>query len=213
MSTLAELLFRAVDGVFVVDAQKRIVFWDPGCAQLFGQASASVLGRRCSEVVRGKDSGGQLFCGDSCSMASLNIGDKAPGTFPLCIPDARGQEQRFAVSIVLVPSLRNGCWYCVHLLRRGEAVDPMAIMMHAAEPSRQTRTNRRSCDQRDLSVLSPREKEILKLLAEGLKVGGISQLLNIRPVTVRNHVQHIQAKLGVHSQAGTVAYAYRHNLV
>ncbi len=212
MATLAELLFRAVDGVFVVDATQRVVFWDPGCVQLFGQSSASVLGRRCSEVVRGNDPAGQPFCGGSCCVARLSLGENAPGAFPLCVRDAQGREQRFAVSIVLVPSLRQECWYCVHMLRRGEAIDPLAIMQHEADPYPSIGAHRRAPD-RGLSILSTREKEILKLLAEGLKVAGISQLLNIRPVTVRNHVQHIQSKLGVHSQAGSVAYAYRHNLV
>jgi DNA-binding CsgD family transcriptional regulator len=212
MSTLAELLFRSVDGVFVVDAQQRVVFWDPGCAQLLGQSSASVLGRRCSEVVRGNDPAGQPFCGGSCCVARLSLGENAPGAFPLCVRDAQDREHRFAVSIVLVPSLRQERWYCVHMLRRDEAIDPLAIMQHEADPNPSIGTHRRTPD-RGLSILSVREKEILKLLAEGLKVAGISRLLNIRPVTVRNHVQHIQSKLGVHSQACTVAYAYRHNLV
>jgi len=37
--------------------------------------------------------------------------------------------------------------------------------------------------------------------------------MRISMVTVRNHVQHIEATLAVHSQAEVVAYAYRHNLV
>ncbi|MDH5513009.1 MAG: LuxR C-terminal-related transcriptional regulator [Gammaproteobacteria bacterium] len=206
------MLFRAVDGVFVVDSQQRIVFWNPGCDQLFGRTSADVMGKRCCEVVRGKDPAGQPFCGGSCCVARLSLGENAPGAFPLRVQDAQGQELRYAVSIVLVPSLRQDQWYCVHLLRRGEAIDPLAIIQHEADPNPNIGTHRRAPD-RGLSVLSVREKEILSLLAEGLQVAGISRLLNIRPVTVRNHVQHIQSKLGVHSQAGTVAYAYRHNLV
>ena len=61
--------------------------------------------------------------------------------------------------------------------------------------------------------MTPRQQEIVELLAEGKSATVISQELDIRLVTVRNHIQHIQAKLGVHSQAETVAYAYRHNLV
>jgi DNA-binding NarL/FixJ family response regulator len=32
-------------------------------------------------------------------------------------------------------------------------------------------------------------------------------------VTVRNHIQHLISKLGLHSQIEAVAYAYRNNLV
>ncbi|UCH54122.1 MAG: PAS domain-containing protein [Pseudomonadota bacterium] len=212
MATLAELLFRAVDGVFVVDTQQRIVFWDPGCAQLLGQPAARVLGQSCSDIVRGKDTDGQPFCGGGCCVARLGLGEDAPATFPLCVRDGQDREQRFSVSIVLLPARRQACWYCVHLLRREEAIDPLAAMQYAADPDPGIAAHGRRRE-RGVSVLSAREQEILKLLAEGLKVDAISRLLNIRPVTVRNHVQHIHSKLGVHSQAGTVAYAYRHNLV
>lgn len=212
MMTLAELLFRTVDGVFVVDDQQHVVFWDAGCAQLFGRSAQSVLGRRCCEVVRGKDPSGQPFCGGSCCIARLSVGANAPGMFPLRVHDGQGQEQRLAVSIVLVPSLHHERWYCVHLLRRAQAMDPLATLANAAEPFPQTRAHRRMDGQR-VSALSAREREIVRLLAEGMPVTGISRLLKIRAVTVRNHLQHIRAKLGVHSQAGTVAYAYRHNLI
>jgi DNA-binding CsgD family transcriptional regulator len=212
MGTLDELLFRAVDGLFVVDARQRIVFWNPGCAQLLGLPATAALGRRCSEVVRGNDPAGQPFCGGSCCIARLSLGENGPGAFPLCVRDAKGREQRLAVSIVLVPSLREERWFCVHLLRRERAIDPLAMIRYETAPNPGIGAHRSAPD-RGLSILSARESEILGLLAEGLEVTGISRLLSIRPVTVRNHVQHIQAKLGVHSLAGTVAYAYRHNLV
>ncbi len=64
-----------------------------------------------------------------------------------------------------------------------------------------------------LCPLTPRQRMVVELLAEGLSTVAIAKVLGIRLVTVRNHIQHIQAKLGVHSRAETVAYAYRHNLV
>ena len=54
---------------------------------------------------------------------------------------------------------------------------------------------------------------ILHLLAEGHASSVISRQLCISLVTVRNHVQHLIGKLGVHSQLEAVAYAYRHNLI
>lgn len=212
MATLAELLFRAVDGIFVVDGQQRIIFWDPGCAQLFGKPAVRVLGQRCSDVVRGKDADGEPFCGGGCCVARLGLGEDAPATFPLSVRDAQDREQRYAVNIVLLPAPRRASWYCVHLLRREQAIDSLAAMQYAADPDPAVSPHGRRRE-RAISVLSAREHEILKLLAEGLKVNVISRLLDIRPVTVRNHVQHIQSKLGVHSQASTVAYAYRHNLI
>jgi DNA-binding NarL/FixJ family response regulator len=61
--------------------------------------------------------------------------------------------------------------------------------------------------------LSPREVEVLTLLAEGLGTAGIAERLFISRQTVATHVQRILAKLGAHSRAEAVAIAYRAQLV
>jgi len=208
MTNLADLLFRAVDGVFAVDAGQKIIFWSPSCAQLLGTPCNEALGRRCSEVVRGKDPAGQPFCGGGCCMSRLTQGDNAPGAFPLRVHQSDGSELRLSVNIVLVPSRRKDRWTCVHLLHRGEAADTLEVLEYNTLQRRPT-----SASPNTISSLTARENEILQLLSEGLSVSVMSQLLNVSRVTVRNHLQHIQAKLGVHSQVETVAYAYRHNLV
>ena len=61
--------------------------------------------------------------------------------------------------------------------------------------------------------LTPREREILALFAEGLGTKAIAERISISPVTVRNHAQRILAKLGVHSRLAAVARSYRDCLV
>ena len=61
--------------------------------------------------------------------------------------------------------------------------------------------------------LSPREREILALLAEGFGQSDIARTLVVSPKTVATHIQHILSKLGVHSRAQAVAEAYRLGLV
>ncbi len=217
MANLADLLFRAVDGVFAVDGKQKIIFWNSACAQLLGIPSNEALGRQCSAVVRGKDPAGQPFCGGGCCMTRFARGENAPGTFPLRTHDGEGNELRLSVSVVLVPSRWKDRWTCVHLLHRGEALDTLNVLEYGTSQGRpaseQNAANNGHSSSATTSLLTPREHEILQLLSEGLAVSVISDLLNISPVTVRNHLQHIQSKLGVHSQVGTVAYAYRHNLV
>jgi DNA-binding CsgD family transcriptional regulator len=62
-------------------------------------------------------------------------------------------------------------------------------------------------------VLTAREKEILRCLAEGMGTGAIAKKLFIATVTVRNHVQSILHKLDVHTKVAAVVLAYRHGLV
>jgi len=63
------------------------------------------------------------------------------------------------------------------------------------------------------TVLSPRELEILALLAHGLGQAEIAERLVVSPKTVGTHIQHILSKLNVHSRAQAVAEAYRLGLV
>jgi two-component system nitrate/nitrite response regulator NarL len=55
------------------------------------------------------------------------------------------------------------------------------------------------------SSLTPREQEVLQLLIDGLHQAEIAEHLVITPRTVGKHVEHILAKLGVHSRAQAVA--------
>jgi len=65
----------------------------------------------------------------------------------------------------------------------------------------------------DGATLSPREREILTLLAEGRTQSQIAAALVISSKTVATHIQHILAKLGVHTRAQAVAAAFQRGLV
>lgn len=61
--------------------------------------------------------------------------------------------------------------------------------------------------------LTPREAQILGMLANGLTNREISARLSISPKTADNHRTHLMAKLGVHSRAELLIYAMRHGLI
>lgn len=65
----------------------------------------------------------------------------------------------------------------------------------------------------DATLLSPREGEIITLIADGLSVPDIAARLHLAPTTVRTHVQNLYAKLGVSDRAAAVAEAMRRRLV
>jgi two-component system nitrate/nitrite response regulator NarL len=64
-----------------------------------------------------------------------------------------------------------------------------------------------------ISELTSRERQVLGLLATGRGSKQIALELVISPRTVGTHIQHILAKLGVHSRAQAVALAHRAGLV
>jgi DNA-binding NarL/FixJ family response regulator len=58
-----------------------------------------------------------------------------------------------------------------------------------------------------LNVLSPREQEVLSLLAKGLSNPAIAGRLFITPKTAEHHVSSILSKLGLHNRAEAAAFA------
>lgn len=63
------------------------------------------------------------------------------------------------------------------------------------------------------SALTPRERETLHLLAEGLNSSGVSGRLGVAHNTARNHIQRVLDKLGARSQLEAVAIARREGLL
>jgi two-component system nitrate/nitrite response regulator NarL len=66
---------------------------------------------------------------------------------------------------------------------------------------------------RDGPVLTPREREVLALAAEGLSASGIGQRLFLSSSTVKTHLAHVYEKLGVSDRTAAVAEAFRQGLV
>jgi DNA-binding NarL/FixJ family response regulator len=61
-------------------------------------------------------------------------------------------------------------------------------------------------------TLTPSEREVLALLAQGHTNRAIASQLHITPHTARNHVSSILDKLGVHNRTQAAALALREHL-
>jgi DNA-binding NarL/FixJ family response regulator len=65
----------------------------------------------------------------------------------------------------------------------------------------------------ELEQLTPRELEVLKRITQGQSNAEIAETLVISSATVKTHVAHVLAKLGVRDRAQAVIYAYEAGLV
>jgi two-component system nitrate/nitrite response regulator NarL len=62
-------------------------------------------------------------------------------------------------------------------------------------------------------TLTPRERDVLKLVAEGRSAPEIGKRIHVSPATVKSHLQAIYEKLGVSERAAAVAEAMRRGLL
>lgn len=66
---------------------------------------------------------------------------------------------------------------------------------------------------RDADVLTPRQRQVLKLIAEGQSTKQIAQTLEVSAKTVETHRAKVMERLGIHDVAGLVKYAIRTGVI
>jgi PAS domain S-box-containing protein len=100
----------------------------------------------------------------------------------------------------------------VRRLRAGETLLPMDEVVELLRFAGRRREQERD-DRLAIEGLTPREREVLQGLADGLDSQAIADRLHITLRTERNHVANILAKLGVHSQLQALVFALRYEVV
>jgi DNA-binding NarL/FixJ family response regulator len=88
-------------------------------------------------------------------------------------------------------------------------LDEVVDLLRLAERQRELELD----DRRLIESLTPRELEVLQLLAHGHDSHSVAARLHISLRTQRNHVANILRKLGVHSQLQALLFALRYGVV
>ena len=99
----------------------------------------------------------------------------------------------------------------VEAVRRLHAGEPLISPREAVELLRLAGAERErgAAERQALGRLTPREQEVLRLLAEGLDNKAIAERLSVSPDTARTHVVKLLAKLGVESRLQAALLALR----
>jgi two-component system response regulator NreC len=99
----------------------------------------------------------------------------------------------------------------LHIIQSGQFyLSPMAQSVMVGDYLQRVRVGE---EKDSYSSLTEREREILKLVAEGYTNNQIAERLIISPKTVDTHRTHIMDKLNLHSRAELVKYAMRRGLL
>jgi DNA-binding CsgD family transcriptional regulator len=189
-----------VAAVWIVDADGRLVFLNARAEELLGQETVVCMGARCHGLVLGRDEEGAPVCSRRCKIRADAVAGRP--LQPLIVHRGKGPDEVVLLLLhVPIESSRPGKPCLVHV-----AVDitrswrPRSYMRRVLGRER-TAAERRAA----LACLTSREREVLDGLARDEGLGRIALELDLSHATVRNHVQHLLKKLGVHSMLEAIA--------
>ena len=203
---LIRALERAGDGVFTIEADGRIKTWNRAAEKILGYTARQAIGRACCDVLMGRDDRDNLMCYAGCQVRSLAALGESIQSFDMRTRTKSGHPAWLNVSVLSVADGRPG-GLIVHLFRDVTASKELLRLVHERLAAAAGHQNPAA------ETLTRREVEILRLLATGGRTGDIAERLHVSRATVKNHVQSILVKLGVHSRLEAVAYANRHRLM
>ncbi len=115
---------------------------------------------------------------------------------------AKGYLLKDCAATDLVVAIRNVAAGEIYLSQKVAALIVKEYIQRPAEPCPQT-----------APVLSPREKEVLQMIADGKNTKEIAFSLNVSVKTVETYRQHVMKKLNLFSVADLVKYAIREGLI
>jgi DNA-binding CsgD family transcriptional regulator len=216
-SETLDRISRSGEAVFAIDSSDRVVLWNKKCEDLLERPAKSVLGKRCDEVIGGRDAQGNIYCYRNCPVAyqARERTSEPVSRFPLTIKTGKGKTREFEMSMFAIPSYHPALSIVVHVVREKKK---NKTKKSALEKGLDHETSTReplwpmATKEGEPVTLTAREKEILRHLAQGQSAAQIGKSLFISTVTVRNHIQAILRKLDVHSKLEAVVFAFQHSL-
>ena len=196
-------IFRTSEAAFAVDRNGQFVAWNQAAKRTFGYTKSKALGKRCWELLSGRDIFGNQSCCEGCPVRAAAFANEPINRFQIDFKTATQKRKKYTVSTLMLfhgPGEES----FVHLCRPNSGFSESKVSKHAAN---------HSCENFQHKPLTPRETEVLTLLHKGITVMEIADFLTISPSTVRNHTQHILSKLDVHSRFEAVAIGRKLNLI
>jgi PAS domain S-box-containing protein len=218
---LLRALATAADGAFITDEDQRVIFWNQAAARLLDFTSDQVIRRPCHEILRGRDEQGRLVCRRHCRVATTaRTGGPVANYDTLVRTGSEGTRWVNMSTLAFLPNGRPADTMVVHLFRDiSQKKKNEQLFRRVLSAAKELKCPELPPgvptvpEEKSTAELTNREREVLSLLAQGLKTADIAQTLSISPSTVRNHIRNVLKKLNVHSRLEAVIYAFKNGFV
>ncbi len=211
---LLRAMNACADPMFVVDETWTVTHWNKSAEAAFGAAAVEAQGRRCYELIAGVDDGGREVCRLHCEKWALARRGARIQNFDVRVLAAHDRWANISILPITDPSGRPLA--LAHLLRNVGRTKRLEHFIQElatnAEDVLAPHTSNGIAHGPAPVHLTNRELEVLMLLSHGAGTSTIAEKLGVSRHTVHNHIAVVLNKLGVHSRAEAVAYAFEHHL-
>ena len=178
--------FRSEEALIGMDVDLRIVCWNEAAEWLTGTPAEEVLGKCCCPVQPSMPEAGKLLLQAACRDSRLARKGGAVPRRRVVLPDGNG-GRRVTMTTVVVAA--GGRPVFLHVARNGPDAGLEAVF------------------DGPVPTLTPRQRQVLELLADGVPAKVIAARLGLSLTTVRNHIHGVLAELRCHSQLEAIARA------
>lgn len=234
MNDLPALLSDFGDAAFAVDLDCNILHWNEPAQDVLGFARSQVVGKKCYHVLRGADMTGHTVCRENChTIQQLKSGNSVPNS-DLVVRNASGETRCINTTVIAIrgPSSRPiAVIHAFHDVTRHRQLEQVGkqiisdverfssagLMISTRSTTLDAPDTKAPEDEEQLLAakcqLTAREREVLELLSRGADRHQIAEELCISPITARNHIESIFAKMGVHNRVEAVVQALKYKLI
>jgi PAS domain S-box-containing protein len=209
---LSQLLERTADVAFALTPRAEVWAWNPAAESLTGFTREEALRQSFPRLVDARGPLGKPLDADYCTRA---IEDGGVSSFDLQLTTAGGSPIWLNVSVLVFEPLRNSPALIVHLAHDITASRQSRVLYERLRETAREITQLVD-EERHLvpvPVLTQQEQRVLSAFAQGRTPAQVASQLGISSQTLRNHLYHVNRKLGTHNRLEAVVHAVRRGLI
>ena len=209
------LLERTADAAFVLSDIGEIRYWNKAAERLLGYTAEDVRDKSCHDVLQGIGPLGARVCQEGCSLMECAGKHTEIPNFDMSVQARSGQRLWINISTLIFENSRTSQRLLIHLAhdisdqKKTELLVQKMILL-SQQFVDLTESAVRAVP---ISPLSEQEVSVLRLFASGKHSVEIAKSLHISQQTLRNHLHHINQKLGTHNRLEAVMNAIHRKLI
>ena len=209
---LSQLLERTVDVAFALTPRAEIWAWNPAAESLTGFTRAEALDQSFPRLVEARGPLGKPLDAEYCERA---IDHGGVSSFDLQLKTADASAAWLNVSVLVFEALRNSPALVVHVAHDiTESRQRRVLYERLRETAREiTQLVDKERHLVPVPVLTQQEQRVLNAFAQGCTPAQVATQLGISSQTLRNHLYHVNRKLGTHNRLEAVVHAVRRGLI